>query len=115
SSCGPVVASRRAGRLFPSAPAVGRLLRLVNQEQTSEWRTIVGVVADIRYSGLDDDGAATIYTPFAQTPFLWAYGMVRTSGAPENLTRALREVVRSVDPGLVVARIRPMERVVSPT
>lgn len=111
----PVVLVSRglARNLFPSGTAVGRLLRLVNPEQSGEWRTIVGVVDNIRYSGLDDDGASAIYTPFAQTPFLWTYGMVRTAGPPESLTGALREAARSVEPGLVVARIRPMERIVS--
>ena len=110
----PVVVVSRglAHRLFPTGSAVGRELRLVNPDETPDWRTIVGVVDNVRYSGLDDPGASAIYTPFPQTPFLWTYGMVRTSVPPETLAAAVREAVRSVEPGIVAARLRPMEHIV---
>ena len=57
----------------------------------------------------------TIYTPFSQTPFLWAYVMVRTTGDPSALTRSIKGMVRSVDPNLVAASVRPMTEVVSGT
>ena len=60
-----------ATALFPSQDPIGRRLRLINPEQSNEWRTIVGVVGDIKYQGLDSDSAPAVYTPFAQTPFLW--------------------------------------------
>ncbi|MEO8429934.1 MAG: ABC transporter permease [Acidobacteriota bacterium] len=110
----PVVVVSRglARRLFPTGSAVGHSLRLVNRDQTPEWRTIVGVVDNIRYSGLDDPGASAIYTPFPQTPFLWSYGMLRTSVPPETLAAAVRDAVRSVEPGIVASRLRPMEELV---
>src|SRR5262249_37977800 len=86
----PVVVISRALalRICPKDSCAGKSLRLVNPEQSGEWRTIVGVVENVRYSGLDDPGRAAIYTPFDQTPFLWAYGVVRTSGQPANLAQA---------------------------
>jgi putative ABC transport system permease protein len=41
------------------------------------------------------------------------YTMVRTAGPPEALSRAVREVVASVDPGLDAAALRPMEQVLA--
>ena len=104
-----------ARRLYGSASALGRQIRLVNPEQRDSWRTVVGVVDDVRYSGLDDPGEAAIYTPFAQTPFLWTYVMVRTAGPPMALAGAVREVVRAVDPGLDAAAVKPMADVVAET
>jgi putative ABC transport system permease protein len=92
---------------------VGRQIRLVNQDYGDGWRTIVGVVGDIRYSGLVDPDQPTLYTPFQQTPFFWSYYMVRTSGPPLQAARGVREAVRAVDPTLDAAGVRPMTDVVA--
>jgi putative ABC transport system permease protein len=110
----PVAAISRglARRLFPAGDAVGRRIRLLNPDESPAWREIVGVVEDVRYSGLDDPGDSAVYTPFAQTPFLWAYVMVRSATPAASLAPALREAVRRVSPRLAAARIRPMARLV---
>jgi predicted permease len=104
-----------ARRLYGSESALGRRIRLVNPEYGGGWRTVVGVVDDVRYSGLDDPGEAALYTPFAQTPFLWSYVMVRSAGPPMALAASVREAVRGVDPGLEAAAVKPMSDVVSET
>jgi putative ABC transport system permease protein len=100
-----------ARRLFPDEDPVGKHLKLVNPEQSNEWRTIAGVIGDVRYSGLDDPGEAAIYTPFDQTPFLWSYLMVRTADA--NVAASLRAAVASIDSSLELAAITPMRQLVS--
>jgi putative ABC transport system permease protein len=114
-SAAPVVVVNRelARRLFPNEDPVGRRLRLVGSEQSPVWRTIVGVVEDVRYSGLDDPTESAIYTPFAQTPFLWSYLMVRTSLPERSVAGALRAAVSEVDPRLVPARVEPVADLIS--
>ncbi|HZS05943.1 MAG TPA: ABC transporter permease [Blastocatellia bacterium] len=102
-----------ARRLFPNESAIGKRLQLVNPDQSNDWRDIVGVVGDVRYSGLDDPGEAAVYTPFAQTPFIWNYLMVRTSVAPESVIQAVRNAVASVEPNLEAANFQTMNRLVS--
>jgi putative ABC transport system permease protein len=102
-----------ATALFPGQDPIGKRLRLVNPEQSPEWRTIVGVVGDVKYRGLDGDAAPTIYTPFSQTPFLWLYFMVRQDGIP--IAAAIRSAVTSVDASLTAANVRPMNEVVAGT
>ena len=101
-----------ARRLFPSGGALGRRVRLLNPDAGPEWREIVGVVEDVRYSGLSDPGDSAVYTPFSQTPFLWAYVMVRSATPGAALAPVLREEVRRVHPALAAARIRPVEQLV---
>jgi predicted permease len=103
-----VVSETLARRFFPGGSAVGRRLRLVNPDYSADWRTIVGVVRDVRYQGLDDGPRPIVYTPFAQTPFLWMYVHVRTVGEPMALVGWLRAAVKAVDPRLTVASPRPM-------
>ena len=110
----PVVVVNRAlaDAVFPGVDPVGRRLRILNPEYPNDWRTIVGVVGDVRYRGLEDDVPPTVYTSFEQTPFLWLYVMVRSTGDPTALARSLRGVVRSVDPALSAASIRQLTDVV---
>jgi putative ABC transport system permease protein len=108
-----IVSKTLAQRFFPDGDAVGRRLRLLNQEQSNEWRTIVGVVADVRYQGLDDSDPPAVYTPFAQTPFPWIYVHVRTHGNPANAIEPIRRTVKSVDARLAVANPQPMTALVT--
>jgi predicted permease len=107
-----VVSQTLARRFFPDAAvAVGRRIRLVNPEYSGEWRTIVGVVADVRYQGLDDANAPVLYTPFAQTPFPWMYVHVRAVADPLASVNAIRAAVRSVDGRLIVGNPQAMTAV----
>jgi putative ABC transport system permease protein len=99
-----------ARRLFQNESALGKRFQLINPEQSNEWREVVGVVSDVRYSGLDDPSDAAIYTPFAQTPFLWNYLMMRTSVAPETLMNSVRQAILSVDPTLGPMNFQPMNQ-----
>jgi predicted permease len=108
-----VVNASLARRYFGSEDPLGKRIRLVNPEQSDAWRTIVGVVPDVRYRGLDDDVDAAIYTPFAQTPFMWTYLFVRTEGDPAVLSRPVARAITAFDPQLTPARIVPMSTLVA--
>jgi predicted permease len=108
-----IVNAALAKRLFGSTDPLGKRIRLINPEQSDAWRTIVGVVPDVRYRGLDDDVDAAVYTPFAQTPFLWTYLYVRTAGDPAAMTREVARAIRAFDAELTPARIRPMADLVA--
>jgi putative ABC transport system permease protein len=113
----PVVLINRAlaNTVFAGTDPVGRRIRIVNPEYDNDWRTIVGVVGDVQYRRLDPDMQPTIYVPFSQTPFMWAYVMVRTTGDPSALTRSIKGIVQGVDPNLITAPARPMTEIVSGT
>jgi putative ABC transport system permease protein len=102
-----------ARNLFPNESAIGKRLQVVNSEQSNEWREIVGVVGDVRYSGLDDPGEAAIYTPFAQTPFMWSNLMIRASVPPQALIQSVRAAVASVNSTLQPANFLTMDQLVS--
>ena len=117
SAAQPVAVINRviADQLFAGQDPIGRRIRVINPEYPDAWRTIVGVVGNIRYRGLDTDVQPTLYTSFAQTPFPWLYMMVRTSGDGTALMQSIRRVTREVDPALIAAEVRPMRDIVTRT
>ena len=80
------------------------------------WKTIVGVVADIHARGLGRDAPAEFYLPMAQAPkaaWRWIDRTMtlaaRTSGEPIALAPAMRDAVWSVDRSLPVYDISTMD------
>ncbi len=92
-----------ARRFWPTGDALGHRFRLAG-DSAATYFTIVGIIQDFRYSGLDDTdtpvGAA--YMPY---PYLFSRGnglTVRTSGNPVSLTNAIRDQIRASDPKVPV-------------
>lgn len=79
-----------------------------------EPRRIVGVVGDVRHDALARDPFPNVYLPYEQFP--WSRGLalaVRSSLPPEELTAAVRERLRSVEPDVAVYRVQTMADVVA--
>ncbi len=83
-------------------------------DDVSPWRTIVGVVGDVRHAGLDRPAARQIYIPEDQWQF--ADGsmtmVVRTGSDPALLAESVRLAVRRVDPDPTIAKLAPMTTVI---
>jgi putative ABC transport system permease protein len=109
-----LISDRLARSRFEGRTPIGDRLRVVNATQSPDWRTIVGVVADVRYSGLEDSDAPAIYTPYPQNPQLLAgvYLMVRSRGEGASLYGGIRRAVEQAAPGLHAVSLRPMSDVV---
>jgi len=107
----PVVAVNTvlARRLFGTDDPIGRRIRLVDPSQSDQWRTVVGVVGGIRYRDLAEPAVEAVYTPFAQTPFMWSYMMLRARGEPRTLVRAIGAAVDQARPGLVASGFESMD------
>jgi putative ABC transport system permease protein len=108
-----VVNRTLARQLFPGGEAVGHRLKIINPEQSAGWRTIVGVVGDVNYQDIREEPRPAVYTPFAQTPFLWLYVMVRTPASLDIILPALRTAVAAAHPALVPANVRMMTDIVA--
>jgi predicted lysophospholipase L1 biosynthesis ABC-type transport system permease subunit len=60
-------------------------------------RTVVGVVADVKNSGLDRVPRFQAYVPYSQRPLAWFMFAIRTEADPAAMAGTVREAVRSVD------------------
>lgn len=105
-----------ARRFFPNENSIGQHLRF---ESKSPWITIVGIVGDVRGSGLDKEAKSEIYLPYQQQSFLpnnplpRMHLVVRTSGDPNIIAAAALESIREIDKDLPSPQARTMETVLA--
>jgi putative ABC transport system permease protein len=94
----PVILVTRAWerKYFGNESAVGKQM-LSGGCSDCPPTTIIGVVSDVKYAGLDDIGEA-IYTPFTQTPQQQRHIVVRTRGDAGAMLQTLRERLHTIDP-----------------
>jgi putative ABC transport system permease protein len=99
-----------ARRHFAGRDAVGRWLQTGDPDPASDRLTIVGVVPDVKYQGLDAEPVPTIYVPYRQNRW-WRsmYLVVRTSGDPAASVPAIRAAVAAVDPDVPLREARTMD------
>jgi putative ABC transport system permease protein len=74
---------------------------------------VVGVIADVKYTGLAAEPAPAIYFPMRQAPFNSQTLVVRTAGSPRALLGAIRQRVHALDPNLPVAHVNTMSEQVA--
>ena len=106
-----LVSRRLAETWWPGETAVGRRIQFPgSQGDADPWRTVVGVVADVRWQGPAGEQGTTLYLPLAQ--HLGAIDamsvIVHASADPALVTDNLRAVVALLDAETPVSRIRAM-------
>lgn len=129
-----LVSESTARRLWPGQNPIGRRLALPSIDgppsrgsgetgpspgsaepgSTLVWRTVVGVVSDVRYRGLEDV-RFDVYDPASQARALAGHVVVRSARHPAALAAAIQAEARRMDPRALVGRVTTMEVVVSRT
>jgi len=103
-----------ADRYFPDQDPVGR--RVIFDRQPSEgstWRTIVGVVGNVRRESLALGELPSFYAPVFQDPTRAQYLQVRTGGDPRRLVGSVRQRVHDLDPALPLFDVTTLEEVMA--
>jgi predicted permease len=114
-----IVSERIVREYIPGGPgaAIGRRVRLGVFNADGEWLTVVGVVADIRQQGLDQDVKPMIYAPFQQeraAPFLLRFvSFVARTATPASVVEGIRAEIRRAAPDLPIAGTLTMDEAVA--
>jgi putative ABC transport system permease protein len=103
-----VVSRSLANRFWPSEDPIGKRLK-VDVGVEVPWMTIVGIVGDVRFQGLDAGPTLAVYHAFAQQTWRSMAFAVRTEGPPQALIPAIRREVAAIDRELPVFNITPVE------
>jgi putative ABC transport system permease protein len=105
-----VINQTTATRYWPGQDAIGK--HLANSRDKVQ-REIVGVVADVKFGGLNVANTGEMYLPMAQAPWPTMTLVVRSSGNPQPLVTAVRAKIAESDPDLPATGILSMDEVVS--
>jgi hypothetical protein len=93
--------------------ALGRRIRFVSQADDTpeaEWRTIVGVMPNIRQRAFQElETDPVVYQPLRSDPVRGAGLMVRTAADVGTITPLVREAVSAVQPDLPLFNIMTMD------
>ena len=93
--------------------ALGRRVRL---DDRGEWLTVVGVVADIRQRGLDQEVQPMLYVPFQQErrAFLLRFvSFVARTATPASVVEGIRAEIRRAAPDLPIESTVTMDEAVA--
>jgi len=103
-----VINESLAQRLSAGADPVGHRIRI---ERDKTEATIVGVVADVKWYGVEAEPPAAVYHSFFQDRgaegIRWA---IRTTGDPLALLPAVRQQVRGLEPDHAIHQVTTMEQ-----
>lgn len=107
-----IVNDAMAKTFWPGQNPIGRRLR---GGGSMEYRTVIGVVADIRNGGMGKPAGTELFFPANQlaNATRGLYAVVRTGGNPEFAATAVQNAIAAVDPAIPVSRIRTMEDVMA--
>lgn len=109
-----IVNETLARQVWPGGNALGQRVLLGGGSIDSVWRTVVGIVGDVRHQGLDAEARPQMFMPEAQWPGGTGtanrslYLAVRTAGDPAMLANSLRTTLASIDPDVPLAEVQTM-------
>jgi putative ABC transport system permease protein len=99
-----IVSETLARRLWPGGNALGGRLRTADQpvpnSPLTEWRTVVGIVADVHQTPTDTD-LNDIYIPLPQAPNRYCPLYLRSELPAADLSELVRSAIAAIDPDVV--------------
>jgi predicted permease len=98
-----------ARRFFQGESAVGKRLR-EGGCTTCPWTTVVGVVSEVKYAGLDQPDEGTVYWPLSGGTARFV--VIRTHGDPLTIASPLQQAVRRLEPSAPLSNLATMTALV---
>jgi putative ABC transport system permease protein len=104
-----VVLSERAARaFFPGRDPVGEIV------DTGQPHRVVGIVADVRGAGPENEVDEVIYTSLAQSPSPGAFMLVRVAPGQTSLAVAVNSAIRDAYPDMALVPVLPYADYLAP-
>ena len=112
-----IVSESAARRMWPGKDPIGQQLfqmgyRPAPGASPKAFQTVVGVVADVRYRGLNDI-RLDMYVPAAQSQQRLGFLMVRTASDDQDVVAAIRAAALEIDSRATFGRVAWMSDVVA--
>jgi putative ABC transport system permease protein len=101
-----VVSESWARRFYPDREVLGA--QLYSGGDRSTPMTIVGVIGDVKYLGLDALDDAVVYEPHWQANLRTAHILVRGRGSLDGVVEAVRAQIAAIDPELPISAVETL-------
>ncbi len=107
-----VLGESTARALWPGEDPIGRRVRIGSAE-TGPWRTVVGIVGDVRHADLAAAPTLQMYLPQSQVTDSYLVLTVRTAAAqPGALPAQVRSIIHDMDPAVPIYSVATMDALV---
>jgi putative ABC transport system permease protein len=106
-----IIGKTMADRMFGGRDPVGRQLKYAGMEEPPI--SIVGVVGDVRVTGLDEEIRPVIYYPFRQDPSTFANLVIHTSADPMAVVGSVRNQIRNLDSDTAIFNVNDMPELIA--
>ena len=107
-----VVNETFARRFFGDNDPIGARVKQGWPEDKAPWRQIIGVVKDVRMNSLQGDPTLQAYLPVRQLSQRSGTFVVRATGNPLALGRAVEAAIHEIEPNLPLFNVRSMDQVI---
>ena len=107
-----IINEKLAREVWGDENPVGKRLSTSSEPKEEDWRTVVGVVGDVKDDPADESAKAAIYMPFSQQQ--WTRELVvavRTRGEPEEVLAGLRAELATLDKDLPLGEVATLDDV----
>jgi putative ABC transport system permease protein len=108
-----IIGKTIADRMFAGRDPVGMKLRYSSVQVNPDL--IVGVVGDVKITGIDEALRPVLYYPFRQSSSTFANLVTRTNTDPNALAAAIRNEVRTLEPEAAILNVRTMDEMIAQT
>ncbi len=98
-----------ARRYFPHESPIGKQISILWASR--EPGVVVGVVGDVRYTGINNDVLPTVYWSQFQHMFSGTSFVLKTEVPPMRIANSAAHVIRGLDPDLPINQVRPFTAV----
>jgi putative ABC transport system permease protein len=105
-----VINETMARRFWANEDPIGKRLKQGWPENKTPWREVVGVVADVKLNGVDQETPLQAYLPLAQESASGLALVVRTEGVPLRLATTIEQTINEIDNDLPVFNARSMDQ-----
>jgi putative ABC transport system permease protein len=110
-----IINQTMARRYWPSEDPLGKRMAIGDSSKETSWRTIVGVVGDIRHASLNDVPVPCAFTIYRQDLESWPRMAItiKTTTDPASLSGAVRKELTAIDPTQPVYAVEPFQNLLS--
>jgi putative ABC transport system permease protein len=114
STLAVVVSEKTALHFWPNADPIGKRIRNGSTTSDAPWRTVIGVVKDVRQNDFIAEPKMQMYFAYRQLRSLMPNALiVRTAIDPLSLATSVRNAIWAVDKDQTVANIDSMDHIVA--